>query len=293
MNWSKYEDEVFESCKIHFGDANVFKNVKWRGRYSKRQRQIDILIEEEIAENKIITIIDCKYYTRKVDVKKVESFIGMLDDLDATRGVLITEFGYTKSALERAYNNPLHLELDIFSLDAFRHIFQATLAFPYSGNNAVVLVAPMGFIVDGQRNDFSICTLYQRGLTLEEAMVRKEFAYVNFWEKTEECSSMEQLIVAQEEYMTKELKIQELNYKKLSFKKNTKSVIRIADVKNYPTLEITGFVEFDSFIFFCVWFSERNVMKRNIRKLETLLKNIIPAKITQKGNRPTPAGAVL
>jgi hypothetical protein len=281
MNWSKYEDEVFDSCKIHFRDAIVSKNVKRKGQYSKRQRQIDILIEEEIAGNKIITIIDCKYYSRKVDVKKVESFIGMLDDLDATRGVLITEFGYTKSALERAYNNPLYLELDIFSLDAFRHVFQATLAFPYSGENSVVLVAPMGFIVDGQRNGFSLCTLYQRGLTLDEAMEKKEFAYVNFWEKTKECNSIEQLIAIQEEYMKEELIIQELNYQKLSIRKNTKSIIRIAVIKNYPTLEITGFVEFDNFIFFCVWFSERNVLKRNTRKLETLLKNIIPIEIRQ------------
>ncbi len=34
MNWSEYENEVFEACKLHFRDANVTKNVKRKGRYS-------------------------------------------------------------------------------------------------------------------------------------------------------------------------------------------------------------------------------------------------------------------
>ena len=282
MNWSEYENEVFEACKLHFRDANVIKNVKRKGRYSKRQRQIDVIVEQEIADNTVLTVIDCKFYTRKVDVKKVESFIGMLDDLGAARGILITEVGYTKAALERAYNNPLYLELDIFTLDKFRHNFQAMLAFPYSDNNAVILVAPMGFIVDGKKNGFSLCTLYQIGLTLEEAMKKKEFSYVDFWKKTEECSSLEQLIRDQEEYMKASLEINNLSYRELSIRNDAKTIIRIADIKNYPAIEMTGFVEFDNFIFFCVWFSEKNVMKRNTRKLETLMKNIIPANVRHK-----------
>jgi hypothetical protein len=287
MDWSKYEEKVFESCKLHFRDAIVSKNVKKRGRYSKRQRQIDILIEQEISENIISTVIDCKFYTRKVDVKKVESFIGMLDDVNATRGILITEAGYTKSALERAYNNPLHLELDIFSLHEFRHIFQAMLALPYSGENAVILVAPMGYIVDGQRNGFSLCTLYQRGLTLEEAFKKKEFAYINFENKTESCTSLEEHIVSQEKYMKDKLKVEEIYYQNLSIRHDAKTRIRIADIMNYPALEITGFVEFNDFIFYCVWFSERNAIKRNMRKLEILMKNIIPIKIKKdsSGNK--------
>jgi len=49
------------------------------------KRQIDILVEGEIAGFDISIIIDCKYFSRKVDVKHVESFIKINPTLLITR----------------------------------------------------------------------------------------------------------------------------------------------------------------------------------------------------------------
>ena len=46
-------------------------------------------------------------------------------------------------------------------------------------------MAPLGYCIDGKRNGFSLRTLYQKGLTFEEAANTHEFAYTNIVEKDE------------------------------------------------------------------------------------------------------------
>lgn len=61
----------------------------------------------------MIVVIDCKKFSKKINVKTVESFLGMLDDVGAHRGIMITNIGYTASALNRAENDIRDLTLDI------------------------------------------------------------------------------------------------------------------------------------------------------------------------------------
>jgi hypothetical protein len=42
--WTIYEQQVFELLRRHFPEAKVRKNVRVAGRFSKRQRQVDILV---------------------------------------------------------------------------------------------------------------------------------------------------------------------------------------------------------------------------------------------------------
>src|SRR5437667_11093943 len=45
-SWAVYEEQVFELFKEHFPAARIRKNVRVKGRFSKRKRQIDILMTE-------------------------------------------------------------------------------------------------------------------------------------------------------------------------------------------------------------------------------------------------------
>src|SRR5688572_6803102 len=45
---------------------------------------------------------------------------------------------------------------------------------------------------------------------------------------------------------------------------------------SYPFVECTGFVDFKKFIFFCVLFTPLELEKRNVRKLEFILKSVVP-----------------
>lgn len=84
-------------------DASVTPNATLVGSLSGAARQIDVLVEarwDEGVERRII--FDAKLRKRKVDVKDVESFEGMMRDVRASRGVLVCSSGYTKAALARA-----------------------------------------------------------------------------------------------------------------------------------------------------------------------------------------------
>lgn len=69
---------------------------------SGRKRQIDISLKTDIAGNQVLIIIECKDYKRKVDIQRVDELIGKMDDVNAHGGVLISNSGFTSTAVERA-----------------------------------------------------------------------------------------------------------------------------------------------------------------------------------------------
>lgn len=279
VSWKEYEDIIFVECKANFPNDSIQKNVQQKGRYSKRSRQIDILIEQTFNGRTIKTVIDCKYYNRKVDVKKVESFIGMIDDLNVDRGILITDLGYTKAALDRAYFNPRHIELDIYSINDFKEKFQSSIAIPYVSKYGVFIIAPLGYCIDCSRNGFSQCTLYQKGLTFEEAAANYEFSYAGIYMKSNEVSSVFDLNDSQ--VLSMKNHYRKFRYEMINPEITPKEpiLIRLAEYDNKPFIEITGIIEFEDFLFFVVWFCTKNTKMRNLRKLEVLLSRTIPVNI--------------
>jgi hypothetical protein len=84
-------------------DMCVTPNAHVRGRISGRKRQIDVLIDaRHDTDNSRRLIIDAKHRKRKVDVKDVESFRGLMEDVHATHGYLVCPTGHTKAAERRA-----------------------------------------------------------------------------------------------------------------------------------------------------------------------------------------------
>lgn len=142
MNWSDYKNEIFEFFRSAFPDVEIRRNVTVEGRYSKVSRQIDILVEDYVAGNRFRTIVDGKFFSSKVDVKEVECFIGMLNDAEAHKGILITQKGYSQAAINRAHYDQLDLDLDILNFNDLKQ-FQGVAAIPYAGINAVLIPAPL------------------------------------------------------------------------------------------------------------------------------------------------------
>ena len=46
MNWKDYEKEVYEYCARMYPEAKITYDAKIIGHYSKKERQVDVLIEE-------------------------------------------------------------------------------------------------------------------------------------------------------------------------------------------------------------------------------------------------------
>src|SRR6266850_5694006 len=109
--WLTYEGEVYEALKEHFPKADIRKNVRVKGRYSKRMRQIDVLIVQKTPTGPSKVVVDTKLFTRKLNVKDIDAFAGFVDDVGARQGLLITNKGYTRAAFRRAYYCPRDLEL--------------------------------------------------------------------------------------------------------------------------------------------------------------------------------------
>lgn len=275
MEWQKYEKKVLEECRRVFKDSDIRYNVHVKGLYSKRKRQIDIIVK---TNNEVVYIVDSKKYNKKVDVKTVESFIGMVKDVGANYGIIVSEMGFTKTAVNRAHLGENNIEVDILSLNELK-MFQAECAIPYSGNNGVIVNAPFGWIIDARRRENVVATIYQRGISFEEAMWNKEWAYLNFWNKTDEIDSVDKLICWQNNHLLKEYPegiIEEKDDENLK--------IRTFTSEKYPTKEVSFFREFQTFILFVVLFSPDNQINRNINKMKFFLNNALPIEVVNKNN---------
>src|SRR6218665_790719 len=103
-SWETYERMVARLIADQLSTGLcVTPNARIMGSISGRQRQIDVLIDaRHDTDNSRRIIVDAKQRTRKIDVKEVEAFRGMMEDVEATHGYLVCTSGHTKAAERRA-----------------------------------------------------------------------------------------------------------------------------------------------------------------------------------------------
>ena len=100
-DWKQFE-ELAASIQTELApDATVTANAKLLGK-SGTERQIDVLIEKNTGQYRLRIVVDCKDYRHPVDVKAVETFLGLLQDVGAHKGAMIAANGFTKTAKTRA-----------------------------------------------------------------------------------------------------------------------------------------------------------------------------------------------
>lgn len=279
MNWKKYENEIFETFKEAYPNAKISYNQKIVGRYSKVERQIDVLIEGRIAGKKLRLVIDGKYFSKNIDVKEVDSFISMVEDIDAAQGILITSRGYSPAAINRAYYGPTDIDLDILNFEELKE-FQGYGGITYSGWHGAIIPAPFGWIVDRTKRDGSIANIYQRGLTYEEAAKNGEFIYVNIFSFDENIKSLDDVIELHEDNTRFAHPEATFEYTdSIDREDKKKTLLRKILRKGTDLQEYTGFVEFEEFCVFCVLFTPEQLKTKNIRKLEYVIERLLPMNV--------------
>lgn len=280
MDWKKYEEVIHQYFVNEFPTSIITKNAHIVGRFSKVERQIDVLIEEVTSIGfRFQIIIDAKHRTRPIDVTDVESFIGFCADIGAHKGILISLNGYTVAAINRVHNDESDIELDVLNFKDLEE-FQGHFAFPYSGKNGVLLSAPFGWVIDATQREGAVAALYQRGYDLKLAGKAKEWMYINFWSKNTSVASIDELIQLQNSLLLKDFPTAKITYIDSLSNASGSTKIRCFVESSYPSIEYTGFVEFDDFIFFCVLFSSPELAKRNLRKLDYILRTVKPIVVT-------------
>lgn len=277
MSWKKYEEDVYNECCRIFPEASITRNVHVRGRYSETMRQIDVLVSDCIIDGEKTSImLDAKKYSQKVDVKCVESFISMLEDTGIQKGILVTCMGFSKAAIKRAHKGTKNVQVEILDMHDLK-LYQSPMAIPFSGEYGVVLKSPFGWIVDGQKNDIAPAILYQRGRSFEQACNNKEWMYIQFWHKDENISTIDELVVKQNEDLVEtygDIPVSGEWYEDI--------YIRKVIIESHSIIEMTGYKDFGGFIFFGVLFCQEEFLNRNIGKLKYLLSSAISVKIENK-----------
>lgn len=279
MDWKAYEALIFEHLKAELPQAEVTLDVRLPGSLSEASRQVDILIREDVLGQCVTTAVDAKHHGRPIDVKHVEAFIGLLRDIGVERGVLVSKAGYTRGAYQRAFADDLDLDLDIFSLDEFER-WQGAVGIPHSGSAGVVLPAPLGWVVDAESVQVGLTRLYQRGLTFDQAARQRQWMYVDIWHRKPPAEDLYELLEIQAQRIEKHVdggKITSVSFPEL--RRDERCAIRHFEAPLYPTVEIAGFVEFERFIFFAVLFTPLVVQRRNTRKLEHILRRVLPVQV--------------
>ena len=127
-DWKELESLVAMIQKQLSPEASVQHNVMLDGIDSETKRQIDVLVEQNIGQYTMRIVIDCKDYSKPVDVKGIEEFHGLVQDVRAHKGALVCPAGFTKSALKRAQK----LEIDLYRpVSTGKHKWQAKVTRPF------------------------------------------------------------------------------------------------------------------------------------------------------------------
>jgi restriction endonuclease len=276
VDWKEYEQEIETYFRAEYPSARITANAKIPGKFSRIDRQIDLLIEEQACDFEFRIVIDAKYRNRKADVKDVEEFLGLARDVGAHKAVMISTEGYTEAAVQRAHADDADVILDVLNFKELEQ-FHGFCAIPYAGPHGVVLQAPFGWVVDATQGRSALAWLYEQGLTFEDALNTHEFMYVNFWGKKEPAWDLASLFKYQESYIRKGSPAAQIDFVEAAHRTDATTAIRILRLQRHPGIaEYTGFVDFNGFIFMCVLFTPDKLVEKNLSKLRFVMRKVLP-----------------
>ncbi len=178
--WKQLEVLIAEIQRDLAPGAKVTHNATLPGYDSETDRQIDVLVEQQIGQFPMRIIFDCKDYARPVDVKGVESFIGMIKDVRAHQGCLVSAKGFTASAKKVAKRAGIALYSPVdtaphkwqtqrLSLPVLCEFRSASMAFGVRYSEPLPMRLPNAFF-----SDLMVCDVEGRelGTSLDVAMAR-------------------------------------------------------------------------------------------------------------------------
>jgi hypothetical protein len=193
-SWAEYEGYVCGALQRFLPGATVQQNVHLLGTKTGRQRQIDVLVEHRFGNFEFRIAVDCKCYKRRVNVNDVERFLGMLGDVRVSKGVLMTNKGYSTTAYKRIQNESRDIELKILTTERLSEFQNIGCALLWKGPVAAVVSPPDTWVVDNEATPASpLCqfSMYPLGHTRESAMRLGAFLYGNIVLKYEDEPTME------------------------------------------------------------------------------------------------------
>lgn len=81
--------------------TTIEKNTYLTSKNGSR-RQIDVLLTHKIGRHIFKTIIECKDWKRKVDIKVIDEFSAKVKSVGADKGIIVSKSGFTSGLLKEA-----------------------------------------------------------------------------------------------------------------------------------------------------------------------------------------------
>jgi hypothetical protein len=107
--WKRFEKIVADIQRELSPDAVVTQNEKVVGKITGEPRDVDIAIRRKVGQFELLIAVECKDYRRVIHVKDVESFAGLLEDVGANKGAMVSAKGYSKTAVRLAKRKGIDL----------------------------------------------------------------------------------------------------------------------------------------------------------------------------------------
>jgi len=279
MNWRDYEVYITRHFQHLFPDASVRHDVRRLGLLSKVERQIDILIEGNIAGFDLTIVIDCKYFGKKVDVKDVDEFLGYLHDLRASKGILITNNGYTPAAHNRAMNDTRDVELRIIEFKDLEQ-YQGFVAIPYFGKHGAVVSAPEGWIADSAPPKPQLAAFYPMGLSRAEAFHTEGYIYLSYNMKDARRPYLKDILEMQEQGIIAHHKNPRFAYENINLRDDCACQVRHLEAAGYPTtLESTLLLDFPEVVIILNLLAPKSKHAEYLKKLYWIAEKLIKVSV--------------
>lgn len=107
--WKKFEELVAKIQTELAGDAVVTPNDRIRGKVTDVLRQVDVSIRKKVGQFELLIVLDCKDYGSPLDVKDVEEFMGLAQDVGAHKAGMVAANGFSETAKKRAQDAGIEL----------------------------------------------------------------------------------------------------------------------------------------------------------------------------------------
>jgi hypothetical protein len=108
--WRIYEAAIAQ-LKEAYDDCDVILDHRVQGRRSGVSRQVDIWLSRRMGGHTVTVAVECKRReSRPVDIQDVDGFYGFLDDVGASKGVIVSTTGFTDGARRRADQADVELQ---------------------------------------------------------------------------------------------------------------------------------------------------------------------------------------
>lgn len=261
-------------------EARIQHDVRRLGIFSQIERQIDILISGSLGGFHTDIAIDCKYFSTKIDIGIVEQFIGFLADIRVSKGVLITNVGFSDAALMRVRNEGRDIEVTILDFEDLESFTGIEGAIMHKDDWGVIVPCPTGWEMHPAPHPERLCIYSRPGVHWRQAYEDRELIYSEISAKSE-MPHIDDLLAFHHRSTELRFPTAKTNYDRspsAPFKQSEDRsiLVRRIDYIEYPEPEITVFIEFPTFHFFLVLLAPERQLQRNLKKLAFMAKMALP-----------------